>query len=166
MKKIFHIIFMLLTGFLSSGQENKLTKEINQQVWLPFIKAFGNDDDELFKSVHSKDVARVMQDNNEIIGYDKYFKKVPDSIKIKWRDWKKSIELRFIQRIASDDKAFEVGYYRSISTNVKTGEQRTGIGKFHVLLRKESGTWKILMDADTKDGASEENFNKASPLQE
>jgi ketosteroid isomerase-like protein len=107
-----------------------------------------------------------MQDDKEIIGYDKYFKKVPDSIKAKWGDWKKSIELRFIQRIATDDKAFEVGYYRSTSTNVKTGERRTSIGKFHVLLRKENDTWKILMDADTREGASEEAFNKASPLQE
>ena len=166
MKKVPITILILFSVVMLFAQNSKSTKEINEQVWLPFIKAFGNGDDELFKSVHSKDVIRVMQDNNEIIGHNKYFKKVPDSIKAKWEDWKKSIELRFIQRIASDDNAFEVGYYRSISTNVKTGEQRTGIGKFHVLLHKENGTWKILMDADTSDGASEEHFNKAGPLQE
>ena len=166
MKKILLITCILYTGLLSRSQQSKLTKEINEQVWVTFIKGFESGDDELFKSVHSKDIARVMQDNKEIIGYDKYFKKVPDSIKAKWGDWKKSIELRFIQRIATDDKAFEVGYYRSTSTNVKTGEKRTGIGKFHVLLRKENGIWKILMDADTKEGASEDAFNKASPLQE
>ena len=166
MKKIPITIFILFFVVMLFAQSSKNTKEINEQVWLPFIKAFGNGDDELFQSVHSKDVIRVMQDNKEIIGHDKYFKKVPDSIKAKWKDWKKSIEMRFIQRIASDDKAFEVGYYRSTSTNVKTGEQRKGIGKFHVLLRKENGTWKILMDADTSDGTSEEHFKNAGPLQE
>ena len=37
-------------------------------------------------------------------------------------------------------------------------------GRFHVLLRKENGAWKIVMDADTREGASEVNFNKASPI--
>jgi ketosteroid isomerase-like protein len=159
-------ICILFSSFFSYSQQNKLTKEINEQVWIPFIKGFESGDDELFKSVHSKDIARVLQDSKDIIGYDKYFKKVPDSVKAKWGEWKKSIELRFIQRIASDDKAFEVGYYRSTSTNIKTGEKGSGIGKFHVLLRRENGTWKILMDADTAEGASEDAFQKASPLQE
>ena len=165
MKKIILLTSIICFGLLSYGQESKFTQEINEQVWLPFIKGFSNGDDELFKSVHSKEVVRVSQDDKQIIGYDKYFEKVPDSIKAKWGNWKKSIELRFIQRIASEDKAFEVGYYRSTSTNTQTGEQRTGIGKFHVLLRKENGTWKILMDADTNEGASEEAFKKASPMQ-
>ena len=160
------LLNVMLIGLASLAQQNKLTQEINAQVWFPFINAFGNGDDELFRSVHSKDVIRVMQDDKQIIGYENYFKKVPDSVKAKWSDWKKSIELRFIQRIASEDKAFEVGYYRSTSTNIKTGEKRSGIGKFHVLLRKENGLWKILMDADTAEGVSEENFNKARALQQ
>ena len=31
---------------------------------------------------------------------------------------------------------------------------------------RENGVWKFLMDADTGEGASEENFNKASVLQQ
>jgi ketosteroid isomerase-like protein len=165
MKKLLLITGIVSFGLLSSAQDNKFTKEINEQVWLPFVKGFSNGDDELFKSVHSKEIVRVSQDDKQIIGYDKYFQKVPDSIKAKWSHWNKNIELRFIQRIASEDKAFEVGYYKSTSTNTKTGEQRTGIGKFHVLLRKENGVWRILMDADTNEGASEETFKKASPMQ-
>ena len=166
MKQIILLLYMIFIGLTTNAQENVLTNEINAQVWRPFIRAFGNGDDELFKSVHSKEVIRVMQDDKQIIGYDKYFKKVPDSIKAKWGDWKKSIELRFTQRIASDDKAFEVGFYKTTSTNSKTGEKRSGIGKFHVLLRKENGVWRILMDADTAEGASEENFNKAMLLRQ
>jgi hypothetical protein len=164
MKSIVILAIVIFPASIISAQDNKTTQEINAQVWIPFIKSFSNGDDETFKSVHSRDVIRVMQDNKEVIGYDKYFKKAPDSVKAKWSDWKKSIELRFTQRIAGDDKAFEVGYYKTISTNIQTGEMRSGIGCFHVLLRKEKGVWKILMDADTAEGASEENFNKASPL--
>ena len=116
------------------------------------------------KSVHSKDVVRVIQEDGQIFGYDQYFKKIPDSLIAKWANWKKNIELRFTQRISSEDKAFEVGFYKTTSTNIRTGEQRKSFGRFHVLLRKENGTWKIIMDADTGEGASEENFNKASPM--
>ena len=165
MKKVLIMAFILFSASMVFGQDNTTTiQEINKQVWIPFIRSFASGDDETFRSVHSKDVIRVMQDDKQIVGYDKYFKKVPDSIKAKWGDWKKGIELRFTQRIAGDDKAFEVGYYKTTSTNIKTGEQRTGIGRFHVLLRKENGVWKILMDADTAEGASEENFKSANPM--
>jgi len=164
MKRILIATMILSHGFIVFSQDNKITKEINEQVWKVFIKSFGNGDEELFKSVHSKDIVRVLQDDGEIFGYDHYFKKVPDSIKAKWANWKKNIELRFTQRISSQDKAFEVGYYKTTSINSQTGEQRKSFGRFHVLLRKENGTWKIVMDADTGEGASEENFNKANPL--
>ncbi|HET6768976.1 MAG TPA: nuclear transport factor 2 family protein [Chitinophagaceae bacterium] len=166
MKRIPALIVLLLYGSTLFPQNNKNTKEINEQVWHPFIKAFANGDDELFKSVHSKEVLRVMRDDGAILDYEQYFKKIPDSIKAKWGNWKKDIELRFIQRIASDDKAFEVGFYKTTSTNSQTGEQRKNFGWFHVLLRKENGVWKILMDADTGEGASEENFNKAGLMQQ
>ena len=165
MKKIIIATFILFPGGMLLGQGSKFTKEINEQVWMTFIKSFGSGDEEQFKSVHSKDVVRVVQDDGEIFGYDHYFKKIPDSIKAKWALWRKNIELRFTQRISSEDKAFEVGFYKTTSTNIQTGEQRKSFGRFHVLLRKESGTWRIVMDADTSEGASEENFNKASPMQ-
>lgn len=166
MKRIRILILLLCSGFTLVAQNNKNTKEINEQVWHPFIKAFANGDDELFKSVHSKEVIRVMQDDRAILDYEQYFKKIPDSIEAKWSNWKKNIELRFIQRITSDDKAFEVGFYKTTSRNSQTGEQRESFGRFHVLLRKENGIWKILMDADTGEGASEENFNKAGLMQQ
>jgi len=148
----------LLYSSFSFSQMDNFQKEINEQVWKPFIKSFNNDDNEGFRAVHSKEVTRVIQDDNRLLGYDEYFKKVPDSVKTKWGNWKKNIELRFIQRIASADKAFEVGYYKSTSTNAVTGEKRSGYGKFHVLLRKENGVWKILMDADANEKTDEAIF--------
>ncbi len=146
------------------GQVTNFTKEINEQVWIPFISSFSSGDDEGFKKVHSKDVIRVEQDAGRIFGYDVYFKKMPDSVKNKWSAWKKNIELRFTQRIASETNAFHVGYYNTTSTNSKTGEVRNSFGKFHVLMKKENGVWKILLDADTGEGANEEVFNKAEKM--
>ena len=122
MRKVLFFIFFLLFAFQHVfAQQDALIKKINEQVWKPFIQSFNAGDDEAFKAVHSKDVIRVNRDGKEIYGYDRYFQKIPDSIKAKWSDWKKNIELRFIQRIAGNDKAFEEGYYKT-----------TKIGRAHV----------------------------------
>jgi ketosteroid isomerase-like protein len=163
--KGFLVIIMVLISCFSFGQAESLQKQINEQVWKQFIKAFNNRDDEGFKAVHSKEVIRVSQDDNQVIGYEEYFKPVPDSVKAKWGQWKRDIQLRFIQRIASGDKAFEVGYYKSTSTNTSTGQSRTGYGKFHVLLRKENGIWKILMDADAHEKTDEAIFLSGKPME-
>ena len=165
MKRFSSVCLFLLLWHFSFSQSNSLQKEINEQVWKPFIKAIINDDNEKLSAVHSKEVTRVIQDDNQILGYNEYFKKIPDSIKAKWKDWKRDIELRFLQRIASADKAFEVGYYKTSSTNAVTGEKRIGYGKFHVLLRKENGAWKILMDADANEKTDETVFLKAVPME-
>ena len=163
------ILFSIYCIFSSTqflfGQADSLQQQINEQVWKPFIKGFSTNDNELFSSVHSKEVMRVMQDDERIIGYEEYFLPVPDSIKAKWGNWKRQIELRFIQRIAADGKAFETGYYKTTSTKEDTGETRVGYGKFHVLLRKENGTWKILMDADANNSTDEKVFSSAKPME-
>jgi len=159
------VLVLIFCATTMIAQEMTTIKEINDQVWKPFIRAFCTGDDEGFKSVHSKDVVRVIQDVGQVQNYNEYFKKVPDSTKAKWSDWEKNIELRFIQRISSGGNAFEVGYYKTTSTNSKTGELIKSFGKFHVLLRKENSKWKIRMDADTGEGASEEVFSKAAPLE-
>ena len=45
-------------------------------------------------------------------------------------------------------------------------EARSYYGRFFVVLEKENGTWKILVDADTGKDANEENFNQAFPMEE
>jgi hypothetical protein len=103
-EKIIITILILFHGLLLCSQDNKFAKEINEQGWMTFIISLGNGYEELFKSVHSKDVARVVQDNGEIFGYDHYFKKTHESLKAKWTICKKNIELRFTQRISSGIK--------------------------------------------------------------
>jgi ketosteroid isomerase-like protein len=132
------IVMQLLIHNLAFSQTDSLQKEINEQVWKPFIKAFNSGDNEAFSAVHSKDVIRVIQDNNQVMGYDQYFQKIPDSIKTKWDDWKKNIELRFLQRFASKDKAFEVGYYKNTSANTVTGEKEPALENFMCYSEKKT----------------------------
>ena len=67
MKKIIIATFILFPGFRLLGQDSKFVKEINEQVLMTFIKPFGGGDEEQFKSVHIKDVVRVVQDDGEFL---------------------------------------------------------------------------------------------------
>ena len=69
------------TNLLASPDSNSLAvaKEINEQAWMTFIRFFRNGDAEQFKSVHSRDAVRVIQDDGQIFSYDQYFKKITDS---------------------------------------------------------------------------------------
>ena len=61
---------------------------------------------------------RELHDDKDIFGYDRYFLRHPDSIKGQWDNWKKKIGLRFTQRIAANDKAFDLGYYKTSFANI------------------------------------------------
>jgi len=161
--KAFAIAFLMVLLQLSLQAQDNPQKEINDQVWKPFIESFSNNNQEGFKAVHSKDVIRVMRDDKVIWGYEQYF---PDQKgkQNSSQNYKKSIELRFIQRIAANGKAFEVGYYNTRSV-APDGKQRSSYGKFHVVLRKENGIWKILVDADSGKEATEEEFKKAEAME-
>ena len=164
MKIILCTVFMILTqvGF---SQSDSLQQKINEQVWKPFIQAFNNLDTRAFMAVHSKDMTRVIQDGNMIYGYERYnSENERGNESTKKANRRRTIELRFIQRIAANDKAFEIGYYKYTGIQ-PDGSSHIGYGKFHVLHRKEGGTWKILMDADASEKTNEAIFLSGKPIQ-
>ncbi len=165
LNEITWIVFLFLGLFPSivNSQIDSLQQEINDQVWRPFISAFGDRDNETFSKVHSKDFIRVIRDDKRIYGYNVAFGNDAGTQQNQ-SPWKRSIELRFIERIASEREAFEIGYYQTTYEHRTSGEKSVSYGKFHVLLRKESGVWKILMDADGHEGTNERIFKSASPL--
>ena len=163
------MIAMLL--FVSvSGLAQQSTKEINDQVWTPFTQAIMTQDVEKFLSVHSKDLVRAERNGKRVLTYDQY----KAGMEQNWPKWKESnqkdnvqytFELRFLERIANDTQAYEVGYFKNLT--IKAGEKRESYGQFHVALRKEGGVWKILVDSDSNNGKTitEEMFQAAKPLE-
>jgi ketosteroid isomerase-like protein len=162
-------IAFLLFSFSAMGQNDQA--DINNQVWKPFTKAIMAQDVAAFIAVHSKDVVRAELTDSQVQNYAEYQAAMEKS----WPGWKESIqksnskytfELRFLQRICNGTMAYEVGYFKNESINAK-GEKRMYFGKFHVALRKEDGTWKILVDSDSNEGntITEEMFLKAKPLE-
>lgn len=164
MKKTF-VIGIYFLSFTVYGQEE--VSAINSQVWKPFIEAYNTFDVTGFMEVHSRDVVRSPRDGGEIYGYDEYYTRTEKSaMRNKIQKGSRNIELRFLERIVKNGLAYEVGIYKveSIDTN---GHSKFSYGKFHVVLRKEEGQWKILVDSDSSENNTigEDDFQSAKPLQ-
>jgi ketosteroid isomerase-like protein len=159
MKLPLFLVILLAPGITSA--QNDIQKAINSQVWKPFIQNFNTGNTEGFMAVHSKDLVRVPRDSKKLSDFAQYKKQ----LEYNGKSAKRTIELRFIERIASDTKASEVGIYKTTMVNPQ-GETKTFYGKFLVILRKENGTWKILVDTDSSEGGtiSEDAFLAAQPL--
>ena len=127
-------------------------------------------DIDAFASLHSDDLMRAEINSKKVMGLDEYRK----GMEAGWPGWKESIqksktqctfELRFIERISNGALAYEIGYFKN-ETITASGEKRESFGKFHVVLRKENGTWKILVDTDSSENGtiSEKDFQAAKPI--
>ena len=166
MKKILLLSVSFLFFLIANAQSDSLkwVKEINDQVWKPFIAHFISGNKEGFRNVHSKRITRVEIDRGTVLDYDKYFPPIdPNSPTVK-KGGNRLFELRFDKRISNGTKAWESGFYKG--TMIQEGkEPRSYYGRFFVVLEKEEGTWKILVDADTHKEANEENFSKAFAME-
>lgn len=144
----------------------EILKAIDQEIWLPFIKAFAEGKADDYIALHSRQLVRPMGDAKRIDPYDRWsagtrgmFKSFAD------RGTKAAIDFRFLERIANEDTASERGIFEFSMTNAK-GETQKSYGKFHVILRKEDGKWKILMDYDSSEGRTinAESFRAAHAM--
>jgi hypothetical protein len=166
MKRLLLLAIAFLFFLHANAQPDSLkwVKEINEQVWKPFIAHFISGNKEGFRNVHSKRITRVEIDGGRVLDYDKYFPPIdPNSPAVK-KSGNRLFELHFDKRVSNGTKAWESGYYKG--TMMHEGkEPRSYYGRFYVVLEKEAGTWKILVDADTGKDANEENFSKAFAME-
>jgi hypothetical protein len=161
--KIGIALCLLLSCFLTQAQQ----KEINDQVWRPFIDSFNSFDTDKFMALHSQEVVRSPRDSKSVLNWEQYDKQQKQGDTRSQADQRKrSIELRFTERIANNEQAIDVGIYKTTNINSK-GESRSFYGRFHVVLRKEKGIWKILVDTDSSENGTidEADFNSALPLE-
>ena len=166
MKKLLLLTAASLFFFCSNAQSDSLkwVKEINEQVWKPFIAHFISGNKDGFRNVHSKRVTRVEIDRGKVLDYEKYFPPLEPNGKQPSQSFKRLFELRFDKRISDGKKAWESGFYRGGMLQ-EGKEPRYYYGRFFVVLEKEEGIWKILVDADTRKDANEENFSKSYPIE-
>ena len=154
--------------FYWDANAQTVQSEINNQVWKPFIKSFSEHDADGFMALHSKDLVRSPRDAKTVLNWDQYFEGSKKSAeRDKMANRKRQIELRFTERMASNGQAIDVGIYKTTYINAD-GTIRDFYGKFLVVLRKENGVWKILVDTDSSEGGTvdEKSFLAASEMKD
>jgi len=157
---LFFFCLMTATSFNAYSQNNAHAKDINEQVWANFTKAFETLDHDLFASLHVEDFIRVSGDSKKIKSKSEYI----SGYVSRWQDKRlvQSISFRFLERISNGSIASERGIYNVTLFPGKENEANY-YGKFHVILAKENEKWMILVDYDSSENSTidQQSYEKA-----
>lgn len=164
MKTFFKAIF-LLVSISSFAQDAKIKTTINQEVWYTFIDAYEQYDSEAFMAIHSKDLVRLNKEGSKIRDFITYREDMTKG-NLKWKQepGSKKISFSFLNRFYNQDLGFEKGYYKVVYQNPDK-DDHVVYGLFEVVLRKENGHWKILVDSDENADIDEDIFLKGEIVQ-
>ncbi|MEP1035315.1 nuclear transport factor 2 family protein [Ekhidna sp.] len=137
------IILSIITLISTITFSQETQAEIDNQIWIPFTKAWESNDGAGYNAIHSDDVWRI--NPGRLLVGDEYKKRNTD--RMQGQISNSIIEFSFETRTSNGTNAYEVGYYR-ITRKADSGAQYF-VGRFHVALRKIDGAWKITQDWDT-----------------
>ncbi len=176
MKKALSFLFFLSISITLKSQTNTdFLKEINRDIWLPFIEAYRTLNVEKYKNLQSEDFIRAEGNGKSLPDYKSYF----ENVEVWFSDMKKEgrkmeISFRFIERFSNGKTASERGIYELKSFDATGKETWKGYGKFHVFMRKINSVRKIVVDYDSNENKtineqtylaafSMEDFGKFTP---
>lgn len=162
------VAFLLLSSVAAAAPQtaaSDVALEIDAQVWSPMITASNQFDAAGFLAVQSADLVRVSVDSNEVYGLDRYRSElVAGFARARERGLKRRSEVRFLTRAHSGELARDTGIFRS-EVVLPDGETRVRYTAFEMILRKEQGRWKILVDQDSARSGTltEQDYLKGTP---
>lgn len=128
-----------LAGFARANEHT--IREINQQVWVPFIQSYAEADGDLHASLYSKDIVRVNRGN--VTSGDTYIERMRNYVDGLRGRGGRAIAFRFSERSSNEDAAYETGVFR-----LMRDDGTAAYGQFEVIIRKEDGRWKLTFDHD------------------
>ncbi len=172
MKHVWHWVCVTIALFALSARvgaqatHGDVAREIDTQVWIPLLRASNHFDAKGFLAVQSRDLVRVSVDTSEIYGMDRYARELDSGFeRARERGIKRRSEVRFLTRTHSGVHARDTGIFRS-EVILPGGEVRVRYTAFEMILRKEAGVWKLLVDRDTaQNGAiTEEDYLKGTQI--
>jgi hypothetical protein len=101
-----------------------------------------------------------------LYGIDRYTSEIRAGFaRARERGLRRMTTVRFLTRTQTNALARDTGIFRSELT-LPGGERRLTYTAFEMILRKENGLWKLLVDQDTSRGGSiaERDFLAGRPL--
>lgn len=153
------IILLLYFSFtLIHGQENQVSEEIIESiktdVWIPFMEAYRDFDEEKLKSIHTANIIRINIDGNKVRTGKTYLNEFASFLpRMKDKGDKVGIAFAILTTAVDESKqiAYQTGYYQFLM-RAKEEEKQTprGYGYFHVGLKIDGEKWKIFLDSDKK----------------
>jgi uncharacterized protein (TIGR02246 family) len=145
--------------------DEALLRQLNDDIWHVFTSAYAARDAAAFLAVHAPDLIRVGGPEKQVHRFDEYAAQVGQWFAELIEDGHNvGIELRFTERIASDDVASERGVFRIVLTRAG-GEERLFYGRFHTFARKVDGRWRIAVDYDSDEGGTVDDVAFAAGTQ-
>ena len=169
MKHVYILFLILLISsnllYAQNDSGNKaIEAEVNEQLWKPFKKAFADRDWKQFNDLHTDDVLRVTVRGIRI--GSEYKESVKRSYQREGAP-KRTIDFWLEHRVYSGDTGYEVGYYEVTSVDSNNVTQKF-YSRFHIVLKKVNGKWKIAQDWDTNNingvPVTVEDYKKGTPL--
>ena len=150
MKKILFLCFLLVVTNLKAQTNTDYLKEINRDIWQPFIEAYATLDVDKYKTLQSADFIRANGSAKQLSSFEDYFNATGTWFNdLKKEGRKMDISFRFTERFANGVAASERGIYQLKSFDTAGKELWKGYGKFHVFMRKINEKWKFkLMEKD------------------
>ena len=158
------LLFSIMTMYAQDVQN--IQKEIDQELWKPFKKAFDTVDEITLNALYADEVLRVTPNG---IDTENKFK---DANLKRFENYKKNktdvrLDFWFDKRQTNASTSYEVGLYRM--QLIKAEMTDTVYGQFHIVLKKIHGKWKITQDWDTATingkAISKSDFEKQQPKQ-
>lgn len=149
MNNTVNLIILVCFLFSCDAFPQNIHKEINNQIWRVQLDAMNSNQVDKFMSVMSDDVVQVSYSRQTITNKEQFRNLASLTYKrIVEKKLSRSMEFRFLSRIANGSNAFEDGFYKYELVNEKL-EKQVYYGYFQVVLRKETEFWKVLVDYDS-----------------
>ena len=129
-----------------------MLRELNADIWEPFSRAYAEGAAERYLRIHTPDFIRIEAGRRWIGGLDEYGSEVREAFTtLAGRGVTMAIGFRFVERIASDERASERGVFR-LSLTTPDGMDLVRYGRFHTVARRTDAGWRLAVDYDDGDG--------------
>jgi ketosteroid isomerase-like protein len=140
------LIFLSSSALFSQNAQQISELEINEQIWKPFKDSYETHNAEVFNGLHTDNMLRINA-GGITLGPD-YKANITARYNSDNQN-KITIDFAHEHRFYNGDIGYEVGYYRVIY-HIPDGRTSESYGRFHVVLKKIEGRWKITQDWDTE----------------
>jgi hypothetical protein len=162
------LILTLLLPFFVTAQPSRadLLKQINTDIWYPFLKGVNENNPGLYNSVHAGEFYWVLAGTKtRIMNFNEY---VFDADKVMSQRAAKGIttelSVRFLERNVNEEFSSEKCVIKWISKE-PDAKPLTSFGMVQVFSRKINGVWKKVVQYVHTESASEQIFSSAFSLE-